>query len=246
MIRSEDFTPEIYKNSRDYKALLTLLDVITNLSKYEIDNIQDLYDPMKCNQNVLPYLAEMIGYNYNIKDSTSENRIIINNFSKLIHYRGSELGIKLAAALSLNSVGKKDEIADLEFLEVIYNRENALIQIIYPRENTKVRNLIDYVRPVGMAVVLLGATQQNNAERIGISTDVDYIVRKYQNGKNSIDYAVELSEVSLGGMSAKSSGGGGGGGVDGNSWEELIANNVTWNSLLDDQITWNTFLEEGE
>lgn len=247
MIRSEDFTPEIYKNSRDYKALLTILDVVSNISKYEIDTLSDLYDPMKCDERVLPYLAEMIGYHYNIKDSVQENRVIINNFSKLLHYKGSELGIKLAAALSLNSVGNSDEIADLKFLEVIYDRKHGLIYIVYPKTNTKVRNLIDYVRPVGMAAMLYAAAEQTNRDKIAITTDVEYIVRKYQTGKDSIDYAVELSEVSLGSLREFSTGGGGGGGsVDGNTWNDLLSDSsgqgVTWNKLLEDNITWNSFL----
>jgi len=242
MIKSEDFSPQIYKNSRDYKAFLTFLDTVINTTKYEVDNMADLYEPMKCEHKVLPYLAEMVGYNYNISDTIQENRIIIDNFSKLLHYKGSELGIKLAACLSLNSVGKVEEIADLKFLEVLYDREHALIKVIYPRENTKVRDLIDYVRPVGMAVIMEGAMQQMNSDRFGICTDVEVTVRKFKSGKNSIDYAVELSEVSLGAMSKTSSGGGE---VVGNSWNELLNNGVTWNDLLLNEITWNSFLSEG-
>ena len=167
---------------------------------------------------------------------------IIDNFSKLLHYKGSELGIKLAACLSLNSVGKVEEIADLRFLEVLYDREHALIRIVYPRENTKVRNLIDYVRPVGMAVVMEGAMQQMNSDRMAICTDVEITVRKYQSGVDSIDYAVEYSEVSLGAMSNVTSGGGGE--VVGNSWNELLSEGTTWNDLIVNEVTWNSFLEE--
>lgn len=240
MIKCADFSPQIYKNSRDYQAFLTFLDSVVNITKYEVDNMTDLYEPMKCEHKVLPYLAEMVGYNYNISDSIEENRIIIDNFAKLIHYKGSELGIKLAACLSLNSVGKVEEIADLKFLEVLYDRENALIRLVYPRENTKVRDLIDYVRPVGMAVVLEGAMQQMNSDRIAICTDVEVYVRKYQTGVDSIDYAVEYSEVSLGAISNVT---GGGGEVVGNSWNELLSENVTWNQLLENGTTWNSFLE---
>lgn len=243
MIKCADFSPQVYKNSRDYQAFLTFLDTIVNLTKYEVDNMADLYEPMKCEHKVLPYLAEMVGYTYNITDSIKENRIIIDNFSKLLHYKGSELGIKLAACLSLNSVGKVEEIADLKFLEVLYDRENALIKIVYPRENTKVRNLVDYVRPVGMAVVLEGAMQESNNDRIAFTTDVEVTVRPYQSGVDSIDYAVELSEVSLGAISTVTTGGGGGE-VEGNTWNELLVNQTTWNYVLENNIIWNSFLDE--
>ena len=241
MINCQDYSPAVYKDSRDYKAFLTLLDSVINISKYEIDNMTDLYDPLKCKYEVLPFLAEMMGYEYNVKDSIDENRVIIDNFSKLLHYRGSETGIKLAASLSLNSVGNRAEIADLRFLEVLYDRENGIIYVVYPRENTKVRNLIDWVRPVGMAVELLAADQLTNLDKVQIGTNVEYIVRKFQNGHNSIDYAVEKSEVSLGALSLVASGGGGT--VDGNTWNDLLANNTTWNTLLETETTWNDFLE---
>lgn len=240
MLKSENFVPQIYKNSRDYKALLTLLDIILNLSKHEIDNIKDLYDPMKCPVQLLPYLAEMVGYKYNNKDSVRENRIIIANFAKLIHYRGSETGIKLAAALSLNSAGKEEEIQDLSFLQVIYNRETATIQIFYPREQTKVRNLIDYVRPVGMSTSLVGAMGFYATDQVGVTTDVDIKVRPFEKGKNNVDNSVGRSEVNMGALSATK----GAGSVTGGVWEELLDNEVTWEDLEEREVTWEDFEED--
>lgn len=240
MIKSEDFTPYVYKNSRDYKALLTLLDVILNISKYEIDNIQDFYDPMKCPMELLPYLAELVGYEYNYKDSVRENRIIIANFAKMIHYRGSETGIKLAAVLSLNSAGNLEEIEDLQFLEVTYDRENAIINVIYPRNNTKVRNLMDYVRPVGMSANLIGAAGFTAHEQVGITTEVDVLVRPFEKGRDSVDYAVGIAEVSLGSLSRRRTGSS----KFGKTWQELLENENTWNDLLEGEITWESFLED--
>ena len=241
MINSENFVPQVYKNSRDFKALLTLLDIVLNLSKYEIDNIKDLYDPMKCPVQLLPYLAEMVGYKYNNKDSVRENRIIIANFAKLIHYRGSETGIKLAAALSLNSAGKEEEIQDLSFLQVIYNRENATIQIFYPREHTKVRNLIDYVRPVGMSTSLIGAMGLYATEQVGVTTDVDIKVRPFEKGKNNVDNAVGVSEVGMGAVGLPR---GENGNTIGKTWEELQDNETTWEDLQDNETTWEYFEDE--
>jgi phage tail-like protein len=240
MLKSENFLPKVYSNSRDYKALLTLLDIVLNLSKYEIDNIKDLYDPMKCPVQLLPYLAEMVGYKYNNKDSVRENRIIIANFAKLIHYRGSEIGIKLAAALSLNSAGKEEEISDLQFLQVIYNRENATIQIFYPRNYTKVRNLMDYVRPVGMTTSLIGAMGFYATEQVGVTTEVDVKVRPFETGKNNIDNATGISEVDMSSVRDRSKSGGN---VLGATWEDLQDNEVTWEDLQDNEVTWDSFEE---
>ena len=238
MIKSENFLPQVYSNSRDYKALLTLLDIVLNLSKYEIDNIKDLYDPMKCPVKLLPYLAEMVGYEYNNKDSVRENRVIISNFARLIHYRGSELGIKMAAALSLNSAGKEDELEGLEFLQVIYDRENGTIQIFYPDKQSKVRNLMDYVRPVGMSTTMVGAMGFHATEQVGVTTEIDVKVRPFETGKNNVDNSVNVSEVNVGSVKSKDSGS-----ISGNTWNDLLDNETTWNDLLDNETTWNDFEE---
>lgn len=238
MIKSENFLPQVYSNSRDYKALLTLLDIVLNLSKYEIDNIKDLYDPMKCPVKLLPYLAEMVGYEYNNKDSVRENRVIISNFARLIHYRGSELGIKMAAALSLNSAGKEDELEGLEFLQVIYDRENGTIQIFYPDEQSKVRNLMDYVRPVGMSTTMIGAMGFHATEQVGVTTEIDVKVRPFEMGKNNVDSSVNVSEVNVSSVKSKGSSN-----ISGKTWDDLLDNETTWDDLLDREVTWDSFEE---
>jgi phage tail-like protein len=105
---TKQYVPLIYRSSRDFEALCRLLDMILTSTKYEIDTLINLYIPAKCPEDFLPLLAEHLGYKYNYNDKVIENRIIIDNFHKMIRNKGSETGIKLACALSLNSLDEYD------------------------------------------------------------------------------------------------------------------------------------------
>ena len=91
---TKQYVPLIYRSSRVYQALLKLLDIVLTTVKYETDSLINLYIPETCIEEFLPTLAEHIGYEYNYKDTVITNRIIIDNFTKMIRNRGSETGIK--------------------------------------------------------------------------------------------------------------------------------------------------------
>ena len=84
MIHIEKLVPEIYKESRDFRVFLKLLDIIINSSKYDIDNWTILYDPLLCPDRFLPLLADIIGYRYDNDLSVTENRIIMHEFNSMI------------------------------------------------------------------------------------------------------------------------------------------------------------------
>jgi len=232
---TKQYVPLIYRSSRDYEALLKLLDIILTTSKYETDTLINLYIPEQCSEDFLPTLAEHLGYVYNYKDSINENRTIIDYFVKMIRNRGSITGIKLAAALSLNSIANnEEEIALLSELDVFFDYDLGEIIILYPRENTKVRNLLDWVRPVGMLCTSFPADLTNVSSDMAIHAyaEVDTIIfDKYQFGK------VDWSEV-YNGMVIKVS-------EDDipHTWKDVI--DYTWDYFLSEEFPWERFLSEG-
>ena len=53
IIKSKDYVPYFYRNSRDYQVFLNLIDLIVNVIKINIDTIPDNLDPTKCNYLLL-------------------------------------------------------------------------------------------------------------------------------------------------------------------------------------------------
>lgn len=232
ILKSENLIPNVYK-SRDYQALLILLDIVINTSKYEIDNLLDLYDPEICTADVLPYLANYIGYIYNYTDTVQENRNIIKNFTTMIRNRGSETGITLAAALSLSGSDNKDFISDLAHLNIIMHYDTGLIEILYPREKTKVRNLLDWVRPVGMYIDLTPGTIIDNRSAISVSDRVSVNVIPYNDTQFSgVEWdAINFSRVTTNYVDFKP-----------HTWQDMLDTQTSWATALN--VTWSSVLEE--
>ena len=231
ILKSEKFIPNVYK-SRDYQALLALLDIVINTTKFEIDNLLDLYDSDVCPSEELPYLANFIGYIYNYTDTIQENRNIIKNFIAMIRNRGSETGITIAAALSLSGSDNKDFISDLAHLNIMMHYDTGLIEILYPREKTKVRNLLDWVRPVGMYIDLTPGTIITNKSAISVSDRVSVNVIPYKDTQFS---GVEWDSINFSRVTNY---------VDfkPHTWQDMLDTQTSWANALD--MTWSSVLEE--
>lgn len=174
MIESKKMVPSVYRNSRDYQAILKLLDLIINAIKSDIDNYVSLINPDRCPDHMLPLLASYVGYEYDPKESYEANRLIIKYYPYLIHNRGSETGITLATALSVNAIGGIEDIESLSMFHIEYQKEDNKINIYiyYPNYLSKIRDLIEVVRPAGVRVELIPAEPINTIDRIEMH---DYI-----------------------------------------------------------------------
>ncbi len=163
MIRINNLVPEIYRESRDFRVFLKLLDIVINTCKYDIDEWTSLYDPLTCKKEFLPLLADFLGYRYDNSLSVIENRIIMSEFNTMIKNKGSEIGLRLAAALSMNAQLMNDPtseayikaVSQLQFLEMFYDYDRGIIRIYYSEDLSKVRDLFKYVRPVGSFLELI-------------------------------------------------------------------------------------------
>ncbi len=174
MLESKNYVPLVYRNSRDYQAILKLFDLIINAIKSDIDNFVSLINPDRCPDHMLPLLASYVGYDYDTKESIEANRLIIKYYPYLIHNRGSETGITLATALSVNAIGSVEDIESLSMFHIEYQKENNKINIYiyYPNYLSKIRDLIEVVRPAGVRVELIPANPINTIDKIEVH---DYI-----------------------------------------------------------------------
>lgn len=101
-MKCERMIPNIYEQSHDMRVMCRLFDIEHEVIEYYTQHILDCYSPEHCPRNLLPELAEHIGFDYQELKSVMYNRIVLKNFIRnLIRYRGSATGIGNAAAIDI-------------------------------------------------------------------------------------------------------------------------------------------------
>ena len=175
IIESKNYVPWVLRSSRDYQAFCKIVDLLINSIKTTTDYWVNLIDFDQCPDYLLPYLASYVGYTYDPQESYDTNRLIIKNYPYLIHNRGSHVGLALATALSVNALGTIDKIEALSMFKIdtrIDSRGNIKIYIFFPSNLSKIRDLIETVRPAGIGVELVPAEIIQTVDGIEIA---DYI-----------------------------------------------------------------------
>jgi phage tail-like protein len=211
LLDSKTMIPQVYSKERDIQVFNKLIDIILTCCKYDIDNLGDLYDANRCPEQLLPLLAYTLNYNYDFTTTVTSNRRVIKAFTLMEKWRGSEKGLRMAAALSLTSldvsVDNAELISDTDYLqalrdiEVRYDYQNAQIVVDYPNTYDLVSYLMDYVRPVGMKLEMRSVVGHSiNTDAMLIYADVEKTVRQYE---PDIDSHVSRSFVNLSGIADK-------------------------------------------
>lgn len=159
IIESKTLIPWVVRQSRDVQAMCKVLDLLINSFKTNSDYWVSLIDFDSCPDQLLPLLASYVGYKYDYTESYDSNRLIIKHYPEMIHNRGSEIGISLATALSVNTLGDIDKVEALNMFHIDYDKSDKKIKIYvyFPCELSKVRDLIEVVRPAGCALELVPA-----------------------------------------------------------------------------------------
>ena len=104
IIESKNYLPWVIRQSRDMQAICKVLDLLINDYKTNVDYWVNLIDFDGCPDHLLPLLASYVGYKYDYTESYDTNRLIIKYYPSMIRNRGSEIGISLATALSVNAL----------------------------------------------------------------------------------------------------------------------------------------------
>lgn len=169
--------PEVYQDSYDFRMLVELISKNIELLQYNIENLDNIYDPQSCPSQIMPSLCDTIGYEYNDTFTTSYNRLVLMYFIDMIRLRGSLRGLTLAAALNLAQFKILDESvtgydSDTGFVKpkailkdrlssnqypvnashVDIDEQNDVINIVYYSERYPEDACLKYVRPAGMYI----------------------------------------------------------------------------------------------
>lgn len=183
----QGYVPESYYESRDYRVFLKLLGVLVSVFKGNIDSLPSLYSPEDCQDNLLQLLAGMVGYKYNSGLTIDDNRIIIKYFPYMIRYRGSEEGIKLAMALTLNTSDNASESYTLDNIVVEFDFDTGMIKIYYPDIDNIRKDLIEVVRPVGSFIKLIPSSISDNTDELDVKATVRAEVEEYDKRRSKVD-----------------------------------------------------------
>lgn len=165
------YVPEVYSESRDYRVFLRLLSVLISVLKDKVDRVPTLYSSNECPKDLLYLLADMVGYSLDSSRTTQSNRMIISNYPVMLRNRGSRTGLKMAAALSLNSKSSSPSYS-LDNILIEYDFDKGLIKIYYPSDEELDFDLIEAVRPVGSRIQYIASTIRKNTEEVDVKVDV--------------------------------------------------------------------------
>lgn len=156
-IDSTKHVPLIYNTSRDFQAILRMLDILVNVEKSDIDNLPFLYNADICPNEYLPLLASYVGYDYDYSLPYESNRIIIRNYPDLIKNRGSKNGMLLACAVMLNISGIMVTASTINnYVNLVYVNNSNVVNIYISKVVMlpKFFELLEIVRPAGLGIIV--------------------------------------------------------------------------------------------
>lgn len=194
---SKGYVPESYSESRDYRVFLKLLGILLTVYKDNTDSLVSLYSSDDCPADLLPNLAHTVGYRYDDSLSVENNRIIIKYYPYLIRNRGSEEGIKLATALSLNTSISASSAYSVDSIVVDIDYTLGRIKVYYPHTNLIKQELIEVVRPAGMSVELVPSAIGSVTDIVDVRAHVKYESGKYNPDRGDVGSQVGFANVSL-------------------------------------------------
>lgn len=167
--------PEIYRESWDFRFFLKWIWECLTKVKYDTEHIFDIYDPLKCKEELLWMLGDTVGWKYDDRLPASFNRLVLLYFMTMMRRKGSRSGVTFAAELNLAQfnlisygAGYEDEEGNVvKGKDILYNRledtsvpvnsvyvsphtREGYIDVVYFSTEKPIDACIEYVRPLGM------------------------------------------------------------------------------------------------
>lgn len=190
--------PEVYKESEDFRFFIDWFGTCLEKLKYDHESFMDLYDPLRCPDELLWCLADTIGFKYDDRMPVSYNRLILVYFMSMIRLKGSQDGIMLAAELNLaqfrileesitgyfeSDINNQPKWVDpkpilqsrlentnipVQSVSVIPHVEEGYIELVYFSSRKPVDCCIEYVRPIGMYLCQMSGVKFDARAKISV------------------------------------------------------------------------------
>lgn len=190
---SDISVPDVYiRESADFRFFLKWIKTCLTDVQYDVENMMDLYDPLKCPQDLLWMLADTMGFKYDDRLPAAYNRLVLLYFMSMIRYKGSKDGVTLAAEVNLAQFNILDYGKEKD---ILYNRledtsipvnsvyvtphvEDGYIDVVYFSNEKPVDACIEYVRPLGMYLFQHAGVRFDARTKVSVDarlTDMDNI-----------------------------------------------------------------------
>ena len=173
-------------SSADFRKFLEWFDTALEKTNYDTENMADLYNPLRCPEDLLWMLADTMGYKFDNRLPVAFNRLVLLYFMSMIYNRGSRNGMILAAETNLAQFGI---LADGEQTPELYNRlENTAvptnsvsviahtaegyIDVVYFSDRVPQDACIEYVRPLGMFAFQRAGVRFDSKTKISIDAEL--------------------------------------------------------------------------
>lgn len=179
--------PEIYKSSADFRFFIDWFATALEKIQYDTENLPDIYDPLRCPEELLWCLADTMGYKFDDRLPTSFNRLVLLYFMQMIYNRGSRNGMILAAQTNLAQFSILDEAEQdnikynrlestsipTNAVSVVSHVDEGYIDVVYFSTRIPKDACVEYVRPIGMyAFQRAGVVFDNITTKISIDAEL--------------------------------------------------------------------------
>lgn len=147
MFRLQENVPEVYvKQSRDFQLFCRVFDTVNNSLRYNALSAQNLLNPLKVSDRLLPLLATRVGFFPKHEYNTYALREVISAFPYIVKYKGSKLGIEMALNVILkienNYKGSLVRINNISHTVEIYTETRI-------KGEDLLRDVLSYILPIG-------------------------------------------------------------------------------------------------
>lgn len=160
--------PEVYKaESADFRFFMKWFALSLSKTQYDTEEFFDLFDPLRCKEELLWLLGDTIGFIYDDRMTPAFNRLVMVYFMSMIRMKGSKDGVTLAAQVNLDQFNLQEQAREKDILNnrledtsipsnsvyVQPHVEKGYIDVVYFSDEIPVDACIEYVRPLGMYLV---------------------------------------------------------------------------------------------
>ena len=177
--------PAAYKEeSADFRFFLKWFELALSKVQYDTEEFFDLFDPLRCPEDLLWMLGETMGYKYDSRMTPAFNRLALVYFMSMIRLKGSKDGVTLAAQVNLDQF-KLQKLAEensilnnrLEDTSIPSNSiyiqphvEKGYIDLVYFSDKVPEDVCTEYTRPVGMYMVPHAGVRYDAKMRISVDS----------------------------------------------------------------------------
>lgn len=156
--------PDVYTDSQDFRFFIRWFSWCLEKLRFDHENMADVYDPLRCPEQLLWMLSDTYGYRFDDRLPPSYCRLVLLYFMSMIRLKGSKDGVTLAAEVNLDQFNiiqygvEKDILYHrLEDTSIPVNSvyvtpytDKGYFDVVYFSTEIPIDACIEYVRPLGL------------------------------------------------------------------------------------------------